>query len=212
MAKDFIELSKKWFDKQAPVYDETNTILYSKNGKISCENIFDFLKDIEYEKLLDIGCGTGYLIDMLAKNYEAEFTGLDLSPEMIKQANNKNIKNAKFVEGRSDEIPFEDNTFNIVTCSQSFHHYPDTDKAMQEARRVLKPGGLYILSDTGVGPFKILGVKIDDFIYRHFSNTGDCNVSYMEKTIRDMERNGFMIVKAEKITTFIYTVIGKKIQ
>ena len=34
----------------------------------------------------------------------------------------------------------------------------------------------------------------------------------MEKTIRDMERNGFMIVKAEKITTFIYTVIGKKIQ
>ncbi|MBP3831992.1 MAG: class I SAM-dependent methyltransferase [Clostridia bacterium] len=212
MAKDFIELSKKWFDKQAPVYDETNTILYSKNGKISCENIFDFLKDIEYEKLLDIGCGTGYLIDMLAKNYEAEFTGLDLSPEMVKQANNKNIKNAKFVEGRSDEIPFEDNTFNIVTCSQSFHHYPDTDKAMQEARRVLKPGGLYILSDTGVGPFKILGVKIDDFIYRHFSNTGDCNVSYMEKTIRDMERNGFMIVKAEKITTFIYTVIGKKIQ
>ena len=212
MAKDFIELSKKWFDKQAPVYDETNTILYSKNGKISCENIFNLLKDKEYEKLLDIGCGTGYLIDILAKNYEAEFTGLDLSPEMIKQANNKNIKNARFVEGRSDEIPFEDNTFNIVTCSQSFHHYPDTDKAMQEARRVLKPGGLYILSDTGVGPFKILGVKIDDFIYRHFSNTGDCNVSYMEKTIRDMERNGFMIVKAEKVTTFIYTVIGKKIQ
>ena len=34
----------------------------------------------------------------------------------------------------------------------------------------------------------------------------------MEKTIKDMERNGFMIVKAEKVTTFIYTVIGKKIQ
>lgn len=212
MAKDFVELSKEWFNKQAPVYDETNTILYSKYGKISCENIFEFLKDKEYKKLLDIGCGTGYLIDMLSKEYEAEFTGLDLSPEMIKQANSKNIKNAKFVEGRSDAIPFDDNTFNIVTCSQSFHHYPDTDKAMQEAKRVLKPGGLYILSDTGVGPFKMLGVKIDDFIYRHFSNTGDCNVSYMEKTIKDMERNGFMIVKAEKLTTFIYTVIGKKIQ
>lgn len=51
---------------------------------------------------------------MLAKDHEAEFTGLDLSPEMIKQANNKNIKNAKFVEGRSDKIPFDDNTFNIV--------------------------------------------------------------------------------------------------
>ena len=211
MAKDFVELSKEWFNKQAPVYDDTNTILYSKYGKISCENIFEFLKDKEYTKLLDIGCGTGYLIDMLAKVHDAEYTGVDLSPEMIKQANNKKIKNAKFVEGRSDEIPFDDNTFDIITCSQSFHHYPDTDKAMQEARRVLKPGGLYILSDTGVGPFKMFGVKVDDFIYRHFSNTGDCNVSYMEKTKKDMKRNGFMIIKAEKITTFIYTVIGKKI-
>ena len=212
MKKDFVELSKEWFNKQAPVYDDTNTILYSKYGKISCENIYNYLKDKEYKKLLDIGCGTGYLIDMLTKNHEAEFTGLDLSPEMIKQANNKNIKNAKFLEGRSDEIPFDNNTFDIITCSQSFHHYPDTDKSMQEARRILKPGGLYILSDTGVGFFKMLGVKVDDFIYRHFSNTGDCNVSYMEKTIKDMERNGFMIVKAEKVTTFIYTVIGKKIQ
>ena len=211
MKKDFVELSKEWFNKQAPVYDDTNTILYSKYGKISCENIFEFLKDKEYTKLLDIGCGTGYLIDMLAKVHDAEYTGVDLSPEMIKQANNKKIKNAKFVEGRSDEIPFDDNTFDIITCSQSFHHYPDTDKAMQEAKRVLKPGGLYILSDTGVGPFKMFGVKVDDFIYRHFSNTGDCNVSYMEKTKKDMKRNGFMIIKAEKITTFIYTVIGKKI-
>ena len=212
MAKDFVGLSKKWFDKQASVYDDTNTILYSKYGKISCENIYNYLKDKEYKKLLDIGCGTGYLINMLSKEYDAEFTGLDLSPEMIKQAKSKKIKNSVFVEGRSDELPFENDTFNVVTCSQSFHHYPETNKPMQEAKRVLRPGGLYILSDTGVGFFKMLGVKVDDFVYKHFSNTGDCNVSYMEKTIKDMERNGFMIVKAEKVTTFIYTVIGKKIQ
>lgn len=212
MAKDFVELSKKWFNKQASVYDDTNTILYSKYGKISCENIYNYLKDKEYKKLLDIGCGTGYLINMLSKEYDAEFTGLDLSPEMIKQAKSKKIKNSVFVEGRSDELPFENDTFNVVTCSQSFHHYPETNKPMQEAKRVLKHGGLYILSDTGVGPFKMIGVRLDNFLYRHFSNTGDCNISYMEKTIKDMERNGFMIVKAEKVTTFIYTVIGKKIE
>ena len=149
MKKDFVELSKKWFNKQAPVYDDTNTILYSKYGKISCENIYNYLKDKDYHKLLDIGCGTGYLINMLSKDYNAEYIGLDLSPEMIKQAKSKKIKNAIFVEGRSDELPFDDNTFNIVTCSQSFHHYPETDKPMKEARRVLKQGGLYILSDTG---------------------------------------------------------------
>ena len=211
MAKDFIELSKKWFNKQAPVYDETNTILYSKYGKISCENIRGYLNDKSFKSLLDIGCGTGYLIDMLSKEHSAEFTGLDLSPEMIKQAENKTIKKAKFIEGRSDELPFESEMFDIVTCSQSFHHYPETDKPMQEARRVLNRGGLYIISDTGCGPFKMFGVKVDTFIYRYFSNTGDCNISYMEKTVKDMERNGFMVVKAEKVTKFIFTVVGKKI-
>jgi len=208
--KDFVELSKKWFDKQAPVYDEKNVIIYSKYGKISCQNIFDYLKNTKYNNLLDIGCGTGYLIDMLSKENNAKYTGLDLSPEMLKEAKKKKMKNATFVEGRSDKLPFEDNTFDVVTCSQSFHHYPETDKPLQEALRVLKPGGLYIISDTGVGPFKKVGVKIDDFIYRHFSNSGDCNISYMEQMIKDMIRNGFEIIDYKKITTFIYFIVGKK--
>ena len=45
MAKDFVKLSKEWFDKQAPVYDATDTILYSKYGKISCKYIYNYLKD-----------------------------------------------------------------------------------------------------------------------------------------------------------------------
>lgn len=132
MAKDFVKMSKEWFDKQAPVYDETDTILYSKYGKISCKYIYDYLKDKEYQNLLDIGCGTGYLINMLSKEKEAEYVGLDLSSEMIKQANSKNIKNAKFIEGKSDALPFGDHTFDVVTCSQSFHHYPETSKPLQE--------------------------------------------------------------------------------
>ena len=208
--KDFVELSKKWFDKQASVYDETDTLLYSKYGKISCQNIKNILKDRKYNNLLDIGCGTAYLIDMLSKEKNAEYVGLDLSSEMIKQANSKSIKNATFIEGKSDELPFKDNTFDVVTCSQSFHHYPDTDKAMKEAYRVLKSGGIYILSDTGVGPFKEIGVAFDNFIYRYFSNTGDCNVSYLEKSEKDMIRNGFAIIHKEKVSTFIYTLVGKK--
>ena len=50
MKKDFVKLSKEWFDKQASVYDETDTILYSKYGKISCKHIFNYLKDKEYKR------------------------------------------------------------------------------------------------------------------------------------------------------------------
>lgn len=210
MSRDFVKLSKKWFDGQAEVYDEKDVILYSKYGKISCKNIAEYLRDKEYNNLLDIGSGTGYLINMLSEKHEAQYTGLDLSPNMIKVANQKNIKNAKFIEGLSDNLPFDDNTFDIVTCSQSFHHYPDTDKALKEAYRVLKPNGLYIISDTGVGPFKKFGVILDDFIYKTFSNTGDCNISYLEKMENDMKRNNFKIVKTEKVSTFIYTIVGMK--
>ena len=209
-AKDFVKLSEEWFDNQAKVYDTTDTILYSKYGKISCKNICDYLGDKKYDSLLDVGCGTAYLIDLLAKTHNAKHIGLDLSAEMIRQSSDKNIPNSQFVVGRSDDLPFGDETFDVVTCSQSFHHYPDTDKAMQEVLRVLKPGGIYILSDTGVGFFKMAGVAVDNFIYRHFSKAGDCNVSYLNKTIRDLKRNGFEIEKGENITTFIYTVVAKK--
>jgi len=210
VSKDFVELSKAWFDNQAAVYDEKDVILYSKYGKISCRNIADYLSGKDYKTLLDIGSGTGYLINMLSARHEAEYTGLDLSPNMVAEANKKNIPNAVFVEGRSDKLPFADNTFDVVTCSQSFHHYPDTDSALGEAYRVLKPNGLYILSDTGVGPFRQFGVVVDTFVYQNFSNTGDCNVSYLEKMEKDMIRNGFTILHKEKVSAFIYTIVGSK--
>lgn len=84
--RDFVKLSEKWFDNQAATYDETDTILYSKYGKISCKNIYDYLSDKEYDTLLDVGCGTAYLINLLAQTHNAKYTGLDLSSEMVKQA------------------------------------------------------------------------------------------------------------------------------
>ena len=61
-----------------------------------------------------------------------------------------------------------------------------------------------------VGPFGKIGAKVDSFIYRHFSKTGDCNVSYMKKTVKDMKRNKFKVIDSRKLTTFIYTVVGQK--
>ena len=94
--KDFVKLSEEWFDNQAKIYDETDTLLYSKYGKISCKNICDYLSDKEYESLLDVGCGTAYLIDMLLKEHQARYVGLDLSVEMINQARAKKMDGAEF--------------------------------------------------------------------------------------------------------------------
>ena len=53
--KDYERLSKEHFNKQAGIYDEKNTVYYSKFGKISCNYVSEYLKNIDYNKLLDIG-------------------------------------------------------------------------------------------------------------------------------------------------------------
>ena len=108
------------------IYDEKDTVYYSKFGKISCNYVSEYLKNIDYNKLLDVGCGTGYLINLLQYKDNTLFYGLDLSEEMLKMAKSKNIRNAEFILGSADKLPFDDNSFDVVTCIQSFHHYPLT--------------------------------------------------------------------------------------
>jgi ubiquinone/menaquinone biosynthesis C-methylase UbiE len=64
--KDYEALSKKHFDGQAAVYDQRDTYYYSQNGKISYRDIAEQVKNVPYEALLDVGCGTGFLIYLLA--------------------------------------------------------------------------------------------------------------------------------------------------
>lgn len=205
--KDYIELSKKHFDNQAKIYDETNTAYYSKYPKISCKDVAQRLKCSAYQSLLDIGCGTGYLIDMLQKQKSADYYGLDLSPEMLKVAKNKLSGSVELTEGYSDSLPYEDSSFDVVTCIQSFHHYPKPEKAMAEAYRVLKKGGLYILSDTGYG-------GIPKWLYNQFvlkvANTGDYAVYSMKDIENLMTKSGFAIQDAQKIDRFVYTIVAVK--
>ncbi len=205
--KDYEKLSMRHFDRQAKDYDRKDTVLYSREGKISCRDIAEQLREKEWNSLLDVGCGTGWLIDLLAKEREASYTGLDLSTEMINEAKKKEIKGASFVQGKADALPFEDMSFDIVTCSQSFHHYPSQAKSMREAWRVLKEDGLYILSDTGIGN---PGAWLDNHIFFKLSTTGDCYTQDKEHITKMMQENGFDVIDCRQISGMIYTVTGRK--
>lgn len=205
--KDYKELSKIHFDKQAADYDAKNTVYYSKYPKISCFDVVERLTNVRYKSLLDVGCGTGFLFEQLQRVKAADYYGLDLSPEMLKAARTKFGSAVSFTAGSSDALPFSDNSFDVVTCVQSFHHYPYPEKAMSEAYRVLKPGGLYILSDTGMGgPVK----WFYNSILLKITNTGDYAMYGREDIKRLMEKSGFCDCKAYKVRKFIYTVVGRK--
>lgn len=205
--KDYEALSKNHFDGQAAEYDQRDTYYYSQNGKISCRDIAEQLRAIPYEFLLDVGCGTGFLIDLLTRQKAARYFGLDLSDEMIRVAQEKAIPGASFTVGSADHLPYPDESFDIVTCSQSFHHYPYPEKAMLEAKRVLKPGGLYLLSDTGIGG---LGAWIDNHILFKLARSGDCRTTNRHGIEKLMAGAGFTVTDSRQIKGMIYTVTGRK--
>ena len=205
--KDYEALSRRHFDRQAAEYDQRDTYYYSQNGKISCRDIAAQLEGRPYDALLDVGCGTAFLLELLAKQRPAKYCGADLSPEMIKVAREKQIPGAEYAVASADALPYEDGSFDVVTCSQSFHHYPRPEKAMAEARRVLKEGGLYILSDTGIGG---IGAWIDNHILFKLASSGDCHTTDRKGIAAMMERAGFTVIDSRQVKGLIYTVIGKK--
>jgi ubiquinone/menaquinone biosynthesis C-methylase UbiE len=83
---------------------------------------------------------------MAAQWPEVELFGIDLSEAMIKEARNL-APDISFQTAPAESIPFRGNTMDIITSSLSFHHWQDQGKGLKEIKRVLKPNGLFCLSD-----------------------------------------------------------------
>ena len=106
-------------------------------------------------RVLDVGCGTGTLVVMLARAQPgADITGLDGDPEILRLAREKARAAAvgvNLIEGRATALPFEDASFDRVTTSLVLHHLTAEDKArsLREMHRVLRPGGELHIADWG---------------------------------------------------------------
>ena len=102
-------------------------------------------------KVLDVGCGTGVFAARIREALpNAKVWGIDLSREMLTKGTLRWHHHASSVQpfqGDSERLPFENGSFDFVTCANSFHHYPHQDQAVAEMHRVLRPGGRLLLID-----------------------------------------------------------------
>jgi ubiquinone/menaquinone biosynthesis C-methylase UbiE len=101
------------------------------------------------DRLLDVGCGTGRA-SRIAALTSASVVGIDLSPEMIARARDLaiGIENVRFQVGDAERLPFDDGEFTTGVCSNSIHHYPEPQRAVEEMARVLASGGRFVLGDA----------------------------------------------------------------
>ncbi|MBE5902851.1 MAG: class I SAM-dependent methyltransferase [Pseudobutyrivibrio sp.] len=146
-SKEYKDLTIKEFTKAADIYESGDAGIY-EICKEDYPYIASELEKEEYEDLLDCGCGTGPMISLLyEKDSSKKYTGLDITPRMIEVAKNKNLEGVNWVVGDCENLPFEENSFDAIICSNSFHHYPNPEKFFESAKRVLRPGGRLILQD-----------------------------------------------------------------
>ncbi len=102
-------------------------------------------------KILDVGCGTGVFAARIRESLpNAQVCGVDLVTGMLNKGAERWKRHAAHVspiQGDSERLPFASGSFDVVTCANSFHHYPHQDRAVGEMRRVLRPGGRLMLID-----------------------------------------------------------------
>ena len=149
--------SRAHFDKWALSYDRSwlNELAFFPTLRICEEELtrWQMLRGRRPFRLLDIGCGTGTLVTRLAQQTEAEFlVGLDYSPVRVRHATEKiagspQAAKLQVLLGDAERLPFADESFDVLTCCHSFHHYPHQPAVIREFRRVLRPGGLLLLVD-----------------------------------------------------------------
>lgn len=115
----------------------------------------DMVTDTPDEGLwLDLGCGTGWIQEVLAlKGGRRHMVGIDISEGMLRFASQKKIP---VVLGDAEKIPFKDSSFDGVVAKGVLHHLSDTETAVSEIARVLKPGGLAVLADPNLSPLRAL--------------------------------------------------------
>jgi ubiquinone/menaquinone biosynthesis C-methylase UbiE len=144
------------------------------------------------ERVLDVACGTGELEQRLFQRWPSlRVTGVDISRNMLRQAANKGT-GAAMLAAEAHRLPMGDASFDVVTCANAFHYFRRPDASLAEMRRVLRPGGRFVLVDwcDDYLSCKLCGVWLrwtDPAFHR----------TYTQRACRELlARNGFVVETA----------------
>lgn len=149
------DLSKKqqveqMFDNISGKYDLLNRILSMGIDVSWRKKVVKSVKKEKPKSILDIATGTGDLAIAMAKATDAKITGFDLSAGMLEvgkvKVKDENLQDQiEMIQGDAENMPFEDNSFDVITVSFGVRNFENLEKGLNEIYRVLKPGGKLII-------------------------------------------------------------------
>ena len=150
------------FDTISKNYDGLNRVISFGIDLKWRKRMVNLLKAKSPKTILDIATGTGDLAIAMTQTGAEKIVGLDISPGMLEvgkeKISEKNLQDTiEMVVGDSEDLPFDDNTFDAVTVGFGVRNFENLEKGLAEIYRVLKPTGTFMVLETSVPtktPFK----------------------------------------------------------
>jgi len=143
-------------------------------------------------RVLDAGCGTGALLDHLERWPDVEVYGLDFSGQAL--AYTRQRGHCRLVQGDLTCLPFPDGTFDVITALDVVEHIREDEGALREVNRVLRPGGVFLVS---VPAFRFLWGPHDAAL-RHFRRYTAGEIAAL------MRRTGFRVSKLTYLLALLF--------
>jgi len=167
---------------------------------LGCGIPTDFAEIKKGDHVLDLGSGAGNdcFVARALVGENGKVTGLDMTEPMIKKARENceklKFENVDFVLGDIEDMPFEDNMFDIVISNCVLNLVPDKEKAFKEIFRVLKPAGRFCVSDVVIKGALSDKMKEDAVMYAGCVS----GASEMKKYLKIVEETGFLNINLHK--------------
>ncbi|MGY0425230.1 MAG: bifunctional demethylmenaquinone methyltransferase/2-methoxy-6-polyprenyl-1,4-benzoquinol methylase UbiE [Polaribacter sp.] len=215
------------FDTISGNYDDLNRVISLGIDVKWRKKVVEIIGKNKPKQILDIATGTGDLALMMASLQPDRIVGLDISVGMLEVGKQKiakaNLsKKIEMMLGDSEEMPFENNTFDAITVSFGVRNFANLEKGIQEIARVLKPTGVLVILETSNPtkfPFK-QGYKLytnlflpvvgklfskDKVAYSYLSETAN-SFPFGEAFNNILQKNGFTNTEHTPVTFGVATI------
>ena len=167
---DKTKLVNSVFSKVSKKYDLMNDIMSFGVHRLWKEKFIDWMNPSSESKLIDVASGTGDIAKLFSKknNNSSEITCVEPNNGMFEEGkkNLKKFNNIKWIKANAEKLPFNDDTFDFYTISYGIRNVTDINQTLNEAFRVIKPGGRFMCLE-----FSKIDNEMLNFFYKQYSKT-----------------------------------------